>query len=423
MNGERNLRQKIYGTAFSLQLFCAWVVFLSFAITDTALSSEIILGEKLKFEPELILREAYRDNVYLSETDEENDFITAALPGLDIQFAITPRARVNLTYSGLFQYYKDADNFREDHHYGIGNFEMEAAGGSSLEIGVWGEDSAIQPYSIDDRSKDYYIGALYADGNLKIFTAIELFATIQHSIRRFDEEIDTEDDYDRDSAAVGLVYSRSSLFPVLLEYRYERQENDKALPEGTDFNFQAGYTGFKWGEGRRLSGTLRVGYLWSEFNGSDAYDGWVTDTQLRYNISPAINLRLRAERGVRESTRTARDTLDYFIFAGGGLAFEWRPIDALRFFLFGNYQNRDYRSAEITTADREDDFYLAGITAQYDLKDWLSFSLGYLHRNNDSTIGTLDYGENRVYLEIILFSSGKIRDRRISRSVNQIRYF
>jgi hypothetical protein len=115
--------------------------------------------------------------------------------------------------------------------------------------------------------------------------------------------------------------------------------------------------------------------------------------------------------------------LDYFIYAGGGLALEWRPIDALRFFLFGTYQNRDYRSAEITTDEREDDFYWVGITAQYDLKDWLSFSLGYLNRNNDSSIDTLDYNENRVYLEIILFSSGKIRERRISRSVNQIRYF
>jgi hypothetical protein len=390
---------------------------------DTAWGKGIILGERLKVEPEIALIESYSDNIYRRETDQKEDYITSVMPALDMQFAFTPNTRIEMLYVGLFNHYKNADNFKKDHHYGHANLQLEANKGSSLEIGAWGEDSANQPSTDIDTSKDYTIGSLYADANLKVLSATELFGTYQHSVRRFDDEIDRRDDYDRDFFALGMVNSNSTYFPLLLEYRYVKQENDDAIPEPTDFSYQSAFTGFRWREDQRLSGNLRVGYLWSDYNGSKAYDGWAADTDLTYRIGPFTTGVLSVERGVRESTRSARDTLDYYVYASGGLSFRYTRLDPIGIFVYGDYENRDYRSATLSTDQREDDLYIAGVTARYRFRDWLSFSLGYRYQMNDSSIDLQDYTENRVFAEIILFSTGEVRGRRLPRSVDQIRYF
>ena len=394
-----------------------------FVCAGIANGKEIILGDRFKIEPEVSLIESYSDNIYRRDTDQKEDFIISAMPALDMQFAFTPNTRIEALYVGLFNHYKNADNFKKDHHYGHANLQLETKKGSSLEVGAWGEDSANQPNSDIDTSKDYTIGALYADANLKVLTATELFGTYQHSVRRFDDEIDRRDNYDRDFFALGLVNSNSTYFPLLLEYRYVKQENDEDIPIPTEFSYQSAFTGFRWRENQRLSGTLRLGYLWSDYNGSKAYDGWAADTELSYRIGPFTTGVLSLERGVRESTRSARDTLDYYIYGGGGLSFRYTRLDPLSFFIYGNYENRDYRSATFSTDQREDDFYIAGVTASYRVRDWLSFSLGYRYQMNDSSIDPQDYTENRVFAEIIMFSTGEVRGRRLPRSVDQIRYF
>lgn len=399
------------------------IICLFFISSNLVGAEEIILWDRLKLEPEIALRESFSDNIYLTNENQESDLITSVMPGLDAQFAITPTIRIEAIYLGLFDFYRNADNFKTPHNYGNVNLQMESSKGSSLEVGAWGEDSANNPNFPEDRSKDYTIGALYADANLKIMAATELFGTYQHSSRRFDDAIDRGDNYDRDIFGIGLVNSRSSLFPLLLEYRYGNQQNDETIPDPTEFTYQSAFTGFRWREDKRLSGTLRVGYLWSDYNSSKAYDGWATDTQLTYQVGPFTTTQLSVAKGVRESTRTARDTLDYYVYAGGGLSLTYTRLDPLRFFVYGDYENRDYRLAEGATDGREDNFYITGLTTSYRFRDWLSFSLGYRYRKNDSSTASFDYAENRVFAEVILFSLGQVRNRRLPQDIDRVRYF
>jgi hypothetical protein len=396
---------------------------LLFTVSKPLLAKGIILGDRFKIEPEIAAMESYDDNIYLSESDTESDYITTIMPGLDMQLALSSHSRIEILYLGLFNYYRDADNFNTGHHYGDTNFTVETAKGSQFKIGAWGEDANIQPYSIDDQSKDYTIGALYTDINVNIFASTEVYGTYQYNQRRFDEDRYQEDNYDRNAFAIGIVNSMSALFPILLEYRYENQQNDDATPEPTELLSQAAFTGFKWGADQRLSGSLRVGYLWSDYNDHKGYDGWATDTELTYRIGPFTALTAVAERGVRESTRTARDTLDYYVYAGAGLSLTYSAFDPLRLTLMGDYENRDYRSALISRADREDDFYVAGATLRYRIRDWLAFSLAYRYRMNDSTLDALDYQENLVSAEIILLSVGDVRRKRRPDSLEKFKYF
>jgi hypothetical protein len=385
--------------------------------------TDFYLTENLKLSPEVILREVYSDNIYLVDDEETDDYVTSVLPNADMQIAFTPRSRVELLYLGRFDFYNSADNFRQDHHYGHLNFQLDTPKGSSVNLGAWGEDSANQPDSAEDRSRDYSVHALYADVDLMVFSATELFGTYQRSSRRYDDTIDRDDDYDRDFFALGLVNSQSSLFPLLLEYRYETQANDQPATGSTDFVYQAAYTGFKWRQDQRLSGSLRVGYLWSEFNSASAYDGWVTDTELEYSLSAFTRITGTAYRGVRESTRSARETLDYYIYSGGRLQLAYSRWAPFRFRLYGRYENRDFRSTEAVADRREDDRYIAGATTQYNFKDWLSINIGYRYRVNDSTVEAQNYRENRVFAELIFLSNGNVRWKRLPRSIDEIDYF
>ena len=399
------------------------VIFGLVSVQTNAWAIDLYLSENFKITPEVILREVYSDNIYLTDTDAEEDFVTSVLPGVDMQLAFTPRSRLEFVYLGEFDFYKNANNFKKDHHYGDLNFEYNTTKGSSFTIGAWGDDSANQPYAPDDRSKDYDIKAFYTDFSLKLFSATDFFGMYQHSSRRYDDPIDRNDNYDRDLVTAGVVNSRSSLFPLLLEYRYERQENDDSTVGATDFVYQAAYTGFKWRQDRRLSGNLRIGYLWSKYNSTEAFDGWATDTDLEYALTAFTRILGTAYRGVRESTRSARETLDYYVYLGGSVSITYTRLDPFRIVIDGRWENKDYRSVNIAAPRREDDLYRIGVTTRYRLKDWFSIALGYRYQKNDSNLEVESYNENLVFAELNFLSGGNLRRKRLPRTIEQIDYF
>jgi hypothetical protein len=388
---------------FGLSVFHLLYPLVFFSLNGVCYGTEIILWDRVKLEPEIALTQSYDDNIFNTDENKTSDWMTSLNPSIDTQFAFTPRSRIGLLYSGRFVSYQKTENFRKDHHYSNAYLQFESLKQSELEIGVWGEDSAKQPYSDDDRSKDYTIGAIYTDVKLNIFDLTQFYGNYQHSTRHFDNALDRRDDYDRDSIMIGLVYSRSSLFPLLLEYRYEIEKNDQSDPIDTEFIYHAAYTGFKWNQEHRLSGSLRGGYIWSEYNGTDAYDGWAADTDLTYEVSPFTQINASLYRSVRESTRSERDTLDYYIIAGGGLSIKYSRLKPINLKLYGSFENRDYRSVDQLADTRADDLSTTGITAQWRVRTWLSFFFGYRYRLNNSNDNALDYTDNRIFIGVVLF--------------------
>ena len=109
--------------------------------------SEFMLWDRLKIEPEVALVESHDSNIYQTEGGNTSDWVTSFYPSIDTQFAFSRQSRIGLFYSGRYDYYRDADNFRKDHHSVNAYLQLDSRKGSSWEIGAWGEDSAKQPYS------------------------------------------------------------------------------------------------------------------------------------------------------------------------------------------------------------------------------------------------------------------------------------
>jgi hypothetical protein len=400
--GMRNIQKMV--CKYSLRLVIATSIFFSLKLVKPSFGKDFYLHGRIRLSPEISMTEMFNDNIYLSNENEEHDHITSVQPWLEMSLGLFPDVHLDVIYLGLYEVYANSDNFKEDHHYGNLCLKADTEKGSLFELGLWGEDTANQPFSIEDNSREYTIATIYSDVSLNIAAATKIVSNLQYSARRYDDLINKQDDYNRRFITFGIAHTRSLIFPVLLEYRNEVQENNGVQPSSTEFSYQAVFAGFRWENKRRLSGSVRMGYLWSKYDGEKAYDGWATDTDFSYAISASTTATLRAMRGVRESTRSARETLDYFISEGGGISLNWKRFDTVQLTIMGDLECRDYKTGEDSADKREDTTYFAGVTFQWDVKEWLSVTFGYRYRKNESDMDVFEYIENRIYIEAILWS-------------------
>ena len=72
---------------------------------------------------------------------------------------------------------------------------------------------------------------------------------------------------------------------------------------------------------------------------------------------------------------------------------------------YGSYEINDYPKETTesgATKYRCDQLFDAGATAQYFMKEWISFEAGYLYKGKSSNFSEFDYGDNRVTLAVTI---------------------
>lgn len=365
--------------------------------------SQVFCGDGIEWErfrliPSLTITQSYSDNIYLEDENETDDYITAVSPEVSLDMAVVPRTYFSLKYRGDFLAYGDADNFRDDNHLGAFSFNSETAKGSHFLAGISAEDTSIQPYSAQEQSKDYTLKSAYADILLMVGKVTEIGAEYSRSDREFDELQYVDDDYTRDTFDFHVLYKRSLILPLLLQYRYIDQDNNDQGPINTDFQSHTVFVGARWRPANKLSGALRIGYTWAEFDEAnvDDFDGYAIDTNLVYAFSEITRFTLTAQRAIQRPTRSARESGDYFEYTTAGLTIthkKWERITTRLDFL---YRYRDYTEIQGSSSVREDDYYRAGLSVEYAMRRWISFTLGYRFQKNNSDIATEDYAENLV---------------------------
>jgi opacity protein-like surface antigen len=373
----------------------------AFLFINHAVSQDESKWDRFRIEAELSVSELYNDNIYLTRQGTQDDFITRLNPELELRVAPTKGSWVDLSYQGELNHYQKADNFRSDHHFGGINFGVESLRDSLFQLGIRFEEGAMPPHSENDESRNFGSNQIYSDLDWNITPITSLEVGYEHTVLNFDEERDQRSDYIRDNVGLNILYSRSPRLPLLLEYRFEKQANDQVQPESNELIQHAVLAGCRWQPERRLSGTFELGYLWSQFNQTDAFYGWIIDVDLLYRIAVFTDVVFSAERGIQASDFTARDTLDYYILNRFGLMLVNRRFDPLELSIEGAYENRDFRSITLRTTGRDDDSYRVSIQSDYQLKEWLMLSLDYSYRTNQSSVAALEYKENLFQFSVI----------------------
>lgn len=375
---------------------------LIFLWCSTGFSAEGVEWGRLRLAPKLSVAERYSDNIFLTEQDPQNEYVTAISPELLVDFAISPSSILSIGYEGDFRFYSELNNFRKDHHQGGLSWTLTMPKGSKFAVGAKVQDSSIQPYSEEDRRKDFVKPEAFADILLKLWAFTDLGLRYDHTSRRFDSPLDKIDEFDRDTITLDILYKGFPLLPLLFEYSYYHQDNNDQDGLSTDMDTHTVFVGARWDPTARLSGTLKVGYTQTDFEEVTDFSGFATDTDLLYRFSTITTFKLSAYRRVIKSTWAGRETGDYFISSGGSLSATYR-MEPIAIMLGLSYTNNDFQQEASWYEDREDNYFSAGVQGKYLIRKWLSFSLGYQYSQNDSNFATLDYIENRVEAEFSLF--------------------
>lgn len=361
---------------------------------------------RLRLRPSLGIRELYSDNIYLENEDAEkkDQFITEVKPEIAVDLAVVPRNYFTIMYQGIFNAYSDLDNFREDHHFGGLSFNGETKKGSHLIIGVSLEDTAVQPDSISDQPEDYTINEAYADILMVPGSMVEIGAEVLRSERDFDKRENIDDNYTRDRLDLSLLYKRSQVIPLLLQYRYVNQDNNDQETLNTDYNANTFLIGARWRPESKLSGALRVGHTRVEFkeSGVEDFNAFAADTNLVYHYSPITRFRLIAQHGIETPTRSLREPGDFYEYTNIGLVITHRKWERITTTMDLEYRLRDFKEITSQSTIREDKNYRGGLSVAYAFRKWLSFELGYIYRKNESDDNDEEYTENQINMGITI---------------------
>jgi polysaccharide biosynthesis protein VpsM len=383
-------------TALILLRSTVLCLILIFLWCTTGFSADGVEWGRFRLIPKLSVAEEYSDNIFLTEKNEEDDYITQISPELTVDFAFAPGSILSLNYKGDFRFYSEFDNFREERHQGGLSWTGTTPKGSSLELGTKVQDSAFQPYSEEDRAKDFVKWDGFADTLFKLGAFTELGLRYDHTSRRFDKSRNAIDEYDRDGITVDIFFPKFPVTVLLLEYSFFHQDNNDLDNLSTDMDTHTVFVGARWEPTAKLSGELKVGYTQTDLEEVNDFSGFATDTDLTYRFSDITTFKLSANRMLSRSTRADRETGSYVVSTGGTLSATYHRWDPLTVTLDFSYTKNDYRQKGLLEEDREDDLFRAGLRTKYFLTDWLSISLSYKYRRNDSDFETVDYKENRV---------------------------
>jgi len=375
---------------------------LIFLWCSTGFSAEGVDWGLVRFTPKLSVAERYSDNIFLTKKDLKDEYVTAISPELSVDFTLSPSNILGVSYKGDFRLYSESDNFRKDHHQGGLSWTLTMPRGSKFAVGAEVQHSSIQPYSEEDRHKDFVKPEAFAYILLKLWAFTDLGLRYDRTSRKFDSPLDEIDEFDRDTITLDILFKGFPLLPLLFEYSYYHQDNNDLGGLSTDMDTHTVFVGARWDPTARLSGTLKVGYTHTDFEEVADFSGFATDTDLAYRFSDTTTFKLSAYRRVVRSTWAGRETGDYFISSGGSLSATYRT-EPIAIVLDFSYTNNDFQQEASWSDDREDNYFRAGVQGKYLMREWLSFSLGYQYSQNDSNFATVDYKENRVEAKFSLF--------------------
>lgn len=381
-----------YGNDDGIFIWLVLLIFLSSSVP--AVQAEGLSYERLRIRPKLDVVEHYSDNIFLTNGDEEDEYYTEISPKLAVDFALSPRNYITAEYIGYFYEYDTYDNFDESQYLGQLYWNMESAKGSLFNAGASTASESSQPYGPDDDYEEYDRNRFFADARLAVGKITDVGLGFIHLTREFEDEDFQVDDYKRQQADFDVVYGRSRAFPLLLQYRFVRQDNEDLDGVDRDWIAHSVFTGAYWRGTSKMSGAFRIGYTAADFEdeGIDDVSGLGADVDVTYRYSEITSIRLLGERSIQPVTTSRRETGNYYELTSAGISLIHRKWERITTELRYRFYYREFNVTE--DLERVDEEHVAGVTIRYDFRNWIGLSLGYQFENTDSDDDELDYTEN-----------------------------
>jgi len=380
--------------------------------------------------PFINVTEYYTDNLFHTDSDEEDAFYTVISPGI---WVALPRSKepflrlstLNTAPGGLDASRLSTNTSRRLQAYALYRADIREYSDFSEENRVDQRGEGLLRYNfrgglslqLDDiyeMNQDPYSTGLSQNRQLDKFQSNLLHLQIDYSVgpklslrgeySRYRLDYDSSrnafrERYD-DAFSIYFFYRMLPKTSVYLLYDYIDIDYDwDILGDSTEQHY---YLGLQWDMTAKSTGRIMVGYGEKDFDagtGSDQ-DDLLGEIQVDHRFTKKTSAYLRATRKTNETdTPGVKNILSYRTQLG----FRQRVTAKLRgsidlFYLRDSYQGDI--TIEGQTDERVDDYYGAGLALGYAPLRWLNLTLGYRFTERDSNFSRFDYQSNTVYLTL-----------------------
>jgi len=409
------------------------------------LTTSITFGFQATFIPRISVSEEYTDNLFLTDSNKEHEYITTISPGFTAQI-LGKNSGAEISYDPEYAVYNEYDEYDGWRH--------------SVELSGWSELSKNTRLEVSDSY--LYTEDPIIDSDIAALRAEDPDVLIDSTIRR------NRQTYYTNTAGINLIHQFGRADSFNLGFVYSFLENDDPIYEDNErYNPYVGLTYWfapEWGM------NMRGSYTKGEFDDSDDLDEWYGSARLIkrfsrylegfvqyahtvveyggnsedfqiYNPSAGFNYTISddtsfsLEMGYSFLNRDEEDD-ESFISAIGNLTKTFRrgsiniigsagyegayfgaeTLGVTEFYelggsvtyqltrhlsgnVFGSYRNNEYIEE---TPEREDKITRAGLGLSMQALEWMLLSLDYAYRTVDSTLDIEEYDENRVLFRITL---------------------
>jgi hypothetical protein len=384
-------------------------------MTSQAFGKENVVWGRMRVVPKITISEVCSDNIFLASDDDDLNsdrvnevYYTSINPELELSLALAARNYIALDYIGDFRKYSEFDDsFKTDQHEGGLEWNFSTRKGSAIIFGGTYEDKAIQSFSQTGNFRDYTVVMGYADLLFKLKSFSEVGLLYAYTSRSFDDEGDKIDNFDRNRITANFLNKRWPYFPLLFEYSFVCQDNRNLIADSEslsrDFQSHNGFFGTVYDATARLSGHIKLGAIFVDFEDIDEYLGPAVESRLVYQYSDLLNYELALHQRPVISTRSLRETGSYYISRGIKFAVGYNKWERLPIALGLSYIAADYED-KANNRERKDNSYIAEMRIHYDLKDYMTFKFEYQFERRESDLDSVEYDENRIEIGIIFFN-------------------
>ncbi len=394
------------------------------AATEGSIPAEDLFGSRAgRFHPFLLLQGIYTDNLFDTDSNTKDDFITTAAPGIWLAFPAnreklltidttttspgglqlsrikpeaTRRYQTYLMYSPEFVHYFSYS--RHDHvdHKAEGLFQYNFDSGISFDVidlfnhkeEIAGNGVIDTLYRHQDNLFDFITTYETPSGKLKL-----KFDYSNYDLN-YRETIVSYRDRNDNSFGLSLFYKfwpKTSLFG---EYNYSKIDFDHGTTDDSVENRY--YGGVNWDITAKTRGRLKLGYITKDFDseGVKDQDGFSIELQAQHNLTSKLGLQANAYRKFNESDMANASS---FLSTGIDLSLIERFSAKWSGTLDASYERDEYNGV-----DRNDDLYSFGPAVRFKPKRYLFFDLGAHYYYNNSDINIFDYKAYEIFLRITL---------------------
>ena len=374
-----------------------------FALALVTLFSNYAYAQEKWFSALLDVREQYDDNVYLTDTDRREDWITTVSPAVVIEPHLA-KHKAMIDYRGAFKFFS---TYKQENNYNhISNAAVELLFNKirfKLDNMFHYFSDRLGAEDVDriPRTQDYAGGAITFDLN-----KMDLSLGFKYKFEGY-----------RSDRPIGAFRGRALTYEDLVRNEYEGEvEGAFKLWPKTMLLFSGDYGTIRHKTGRKSDSCYfdALTGLRGELTAKSVVEAKVGYRQQNYEDPSEIFRSVFFKGGLIENftsrdvlrldfLRTTNDTIyrnnAYFVSTFFAAAFKHGFTD--RFFgdVDVTFQRDNYptETTEATeTAKRKDDIWTGGIGVSYELVEWFAADLRYEYKNRSSKFSTFDYTDNTV---------------------------